>query len=116
MPDPSPTDHHARPPFPPWLRELCYFGGIIVTLTVFALTGRSDQRSMREELARVSKDVSDTRNAITSLQASLPNKETLDVRLKSIDDRVDKLARDLEFEAAKHQKFKEDLLSKGVLK
>lgn len=106
---PEANTEQTRPPFPFWLRELVHFGSLIVVLTVFILTLKSDQRSTREELARLAGDVG-------AIRASLPNKDVLDLRLDGIDKTVAALRSDLDFEKAKAQKFKEDLLSKGVLK
>jgi hypothetical protein len=95
-----------RPPFPPWLRELCYFGGIIVTLTVFGLRLQSDQRSTREEMVRLSGDVS-------AIRQSLPNKELYDRRFDEIDGTLKDIRSDASVEAMKLQNMRERLMRKG---
>lgn len=107
-----------RAPFPPWLRDLCYFGGIIVTLTIFALTMKSDQRSSSEKLDRVAGDVSSFASRLSGIESRLPNKEADDIKFKTLERVVDKNNTDLLFAIAKLEKWKEDtdrlLIKKGI--
>lgn len=107
-----------RAPFPPWLRDLCYFGGIIVTLTIFALTMKSDQRSSSEKLDRVATDVSTFSSRLAGLEGRLPNKEADDLKYKTLMEKVDRNNSDLLFAIAKLEKWKEDtdrlLIKKGI--
>lgn len=102
-----------KSPFPAWLRELCYFGGLIVTLTIFALNLKSDQRSSREELARVSSDVA-------AIRANLPNKEADEEKMRAVRKEIADNHEWVKFEIAKLVKFREEtavdlvLLKKGV--
>lgn len=93
-------------PFPIWLRELIYIGGIIVALTAFQFAGRSDQRSTREEVQRMAAD-------IKAIRESLPNREVYDMKLDGLQKDIDGLRSDLSFEAAKSQNLREKLLKKG---
>lgn len=99
-------DDATKTPFPAWLTQLAYFGGIIVALTMFSLKQSGDIRSTREEVARVSSDIQDIRQ-------SLPNREASEIRMKVIEDKLDKLRADLDFEAAKAQRQRELLIKKG---
>lgn len=105
----------SRLTFPHWLKELIYVGGFIVALTIFGQNLKSDQRSTREELGRVSEDIASTKTDVNAIRAMLPNKEVIDLRLKDLDDKIGRLRADLEFEQAKAQSFRESLLKKGVL-
>lgn len=101
-----------KPPFPAWLRELCYFGGLIVTLCVFALGLRSDLRSTREEVGRQSLAISDIQNR-------LPNQEADRIRFQVLQDEVRKNKADTDFAIAKLEKFHDDvnlmLVKKGIM-
>lgn len=92
--------------FPAWLRELCYFGGIIVTLTVFGQRLQSDQRSTREEMARLSGDVS-------AIRASLPNKELYDRRFAEIEGAMKDMRDKSDVTEMKLQNLRERLMRKG---
>lgn len=95
-----------KAPFPAWLRELCYFGGLIVVLAAFLFNQKSDIRSAREEQTRISQD-------IAAIRQSLPNKEVYDLRLSGITDKIAELRQDLEVEKLKHQNLRERLIKKG---
>jgi hypothetical protein len=102
----------GRQPFPPWLRELCYFGGIIVALTMFLLTMKSDVRSISEKQDAFA-------GRLANIEARLPNREVDELKYKSLEDKVDKDRADLEFAIAKLEKWKDDttryLIKKGVI-
>jgi Tfp pilus assembly protein PilO len=101
------TDHQEeRSPFPAWLKDLCYFGGIIVTLVVFGLTQRSDLRSTREELSRLTDDV-------RAVRQSLPNKEVYDMKLSELTQQNAQLRNDFEIEKLRTQNLREHLIKKG---
>lgn len=100
------TDHQDRSPFPAWLKDLCYFGGIIVTLVVFGLTQRSDLRSTREELSRLTDDV-------RAVRQSLPNKEVYDMKLAELAQQNMALKNDFEVERLRTQNLREHLIKKG---
>jgi hypothetical protein len=102
------TTETVKPPFPAWLRELCYYGGIIVTLTVFGLRLQSDQRSTREEMTRLSSDVS-------AIRSALPNKEVYDLRLSKIEDAVKDVRDDLDVETLRAQALRERMMRKGLI-
>lgn len=108
-----------RLPFPPWLRELCYFGGIIVALTIFGMNLKSDQRSDSEKLTRVESSVSEFSERLAGIEGRLPNKEAEDLRYRTLAEKVDKNRSDAEFAIAKLEKWKEDttryLIKKGVI-
>lgn len=107
-----------RQPFPAWLRELCYFGGIIVALAMFLFSMKSDQRSNSEKLDRVATDVATFSARLGSIEGRLPNKEADDLRYKTLEEKVDKNNADLLFAIAKLDKWKEDtdrlLIKKGI--
>lgn len=102
----------GRQPFPPWLRELCYFGGLIVVLCSFLLTMKSDQQADSKTLLQVQADVA-------AIRTMLPNKEADALRYKILEDKVDKNQSDLSFAIAKLEKWKDDttryLIKKGVI-
>lgn len=77
-----PDDNKA--PFPTWLRELIYIGGIIVALTTFQLAGRSDQRSTREEVQRMAAD-------IKAIREQLPNVGEMNQKMERLIDRIQRL-------------------------
>lgn len=114
-----PESKEDRQPFPPWLRELCYFGGIIVALTIFGMNLQSNQRSDSEQLDRVEAEVSKISDRLPAIEARLPNKEADELRFKALEQKVDKNRSDAEFAIAKLEKFKEDttrhLIKKGVI-
>lgn len=111
--------NEGKTPFPPWLRELCYFGGIIVMLAAFLFTGRSDQRSTREELTRLSNDLAKAMTSLDKIEDRLPNKEADGLRLKAIEERAREDRAEVDFEIAKINKWIEgttrDLIKKGVI-
>lgn len=82
------TDETPKETFPAWLRELCYFGGLIVMLAAFLLNQKSDIRSAREELNRMSQDMA-------AIRQSLPNKEVYDLKLAEITGKIADLRQDL---------------------
>lgn len=107
-----------RPPFPPWLRELCYFGGLIVAMSMFLFTMKSDNRSNGEKLDRMSVDVSSLSTRLGAIEGRLPNKEADDLRYKTLEEKVDKNNGDILFAIAKLEKWKEEtdrlLIKKGI--
>lgn len=107
-----PEDKPASP-FPPWLRDLVYFGGILVAIVIFGQNLRSDQRSTKETLERMVSDLSKVQSDVSSMQRSLPNPDTLELRFKIIEDKVKELKAEIDFEAAKATKLREDLAAKG---
>jgi len=117
---PERADHveREREPFPPWLRELCYFGGIIVALAMFLLSMKSDQRSTSEKLDRVVNDVSNFSSRLSAIEQRLPNKEADDLKLKTLEEKVNKNRGDMDFAFAKIDKWREDvdrlLIKKGI--
>lgn len=108
-----------KPPFPVWLRELCHYGGILVALTIFVLTMKSDQRSTSEKLDRLAADVTSFSQRLSGIEGRLPNKEADDIKFKVLEEKVDGNKSDLDFEIAKLIKWKEDvtadLIRKGVM-
>jgi len=101
-----------RPPFPTWLRELCYFGGLIVVLTMYFAAGSAKQERFVEQMAE--------QNArLSSIEGRLPNKEADELRFKQLEEKVDKNRSDSDFEIAKLNKWKDDvtrwLIKKGVI-
>lgn len=108
-----------RPPFPPWLRELCYFGGLLLALAAFGYNLKSDQRSTREELARFTSDIAKVMTSLDKIEDRLPNKEADGLRLKQIEDKQKEDRAELDFEIAKINKWIEgttrDLIKKGVI-
>lgn len=103
----------ATSPFPPWLRDLVYFGGILVAIVIFGQNLRSDQRSTKETLDRMVSDLSKVQSDVSAMQRSLPNPETLDLRFGIIEDKLKELQAEIDFEAAKSTKLREDLAAKG---
>lgn len=107
-----------RAPFPPWLRELCYFGGIIVTLTLFGASLKGDQRSANEKLDRMQTDVQAFSSRLSTIEGRLPNKEADDLWRRSLEKQVSDNKSALDFEIAKLNKWKEDtdrlLIKKGI--
>lgn len=107
-----------RAPFPPWLRDLCYFGGILVSLTMFMLSMKSDQRSSSEKLDRMVADVAAFSGRLSTIEARLPNREADDLRYKSLERQVSDNKGAVDFEIAKLNKWKEDtdrlLIKKGI--
>lgn len=101
-----------RQPFPPWLRELCYFLGIAVMLTGFLYTMRGDQRLQGQTLDSMAA-------RLLVIESRLPNKEADDLRFKTLEEKVDRNKSDLDFAIAKLEKWKEDttriLIKKGVI-
>lgn len=108
-----------RIPFPAWLRELCYYGGLVVALAVFAFSLKSDQRSTSEKLDRVQIDVAAFSSRLSGIEGRLPNKEAEDLKYKLLVDQVDDLRGDFELEREKDAKYKtdltKDLIKKGVI-
>lgn len=108
-----------RPPFPAWLQQLCYFGGVLVVVTLYAASGKSDQRSNAEKLDRVVEDVRSFSDRLSKMEGRLPNREADDLRYKVLEEKVDKNRNELDFEIAKIQKWQEDttrsLIKKGVI-
>lgn len=108
-----------RMPFPPWLRELCYFGGLIVMMAGFLFTIKSDQRSQGEKLDRVASDVGSFSQRLAGIESRLPNKEAEDLRFKMLEEKVDNNREGLEFEIAKLAAWKDNttrsLIKKGVI-
>lgn len=102
---PEPKDE-SRSPFPGWLKDLVYFGGIIVALVVFGQNQRSDLRSAKEQLDRVAQDV-------TVIRQSVPNPEVLNMRFNQIETKISDLKSTVDFEAAKTQSLRERLIKKG---
>jgi hypothetical protein len=105
---PTADQLHERPPFPAWLRELCYFGGLIVALTVFGLNLQSDQRSLREEMVRMSTDMA-------AIRQSLPNKEVYDKALRDMEKRQDNFEVKMETYELKQQSLRERLMRQRVI-
>lgn len=114
-----PETKEERQPFPPWLRELCYYGGLIVALTIFGMTMKSDQRSNSEKLDRVQEEVSAFSQRLAGVEARLPNKEAEELKYKTLEEKVDRNRSDADFAIAKLEKWKEDttrhLIKKGVI-
>lgn len=102
MPEPN----ESRSPFPGWLKDLVYFGGIIVALVVFGQNQRSDLRSAKEQLDRVAQDV-------TVIRQSVPNPEVLNMRFSTMEKSISDLKSTVDFEAAKTQSLRERLIKKG---
>jgi hypothetical protein len=101
-----------RAPFPAWLRELCYFGGLIVAITVFAITLKSDQQANSLRLDAMAQQ-------LASIEARLPNREVDALRYKQLEDTVKQNKADEDFAIAKLEKWKDDttryLIKKGVI-
>ena len=114
-----PSDDSARSPFPAWLKDLCYVGGLIVALVVFGQSLKSDQRSTREQQARMAEDLKQMADDVKAIRQTLPSPEVLNMRFKGLEDKLSQLRNDFDFEAAKTQKYKEDLtrdlIKKGVI-
>lgn len=115
----NPADDNSRPPFPVWLKDLCYLGGLIVVIVVFGQGLKSDQRSAREEQARMASDMKAMAEDVRKISQSIPSPEVLNMRFGAIDEKIARLRSDFDFEAAKMQKYKEDLsrqlIKKGVI-
>ena len=113
------TDRPDRAPFPPWLRELCYYAGIIVALTIFGQNMKSDQRSTSEKLDRVVADVSGFSSRLSAIENRLPNREADQERWKNLEQKVEKNHADLQISIMKLEKWKEDttthLIKKGII-
>lgn len=103
----------SKSPFPVWLKDLCYVGGLIVALVVFGQNLKSDQRSAREQLERMAGDVSKLSTDVGAIRSTLPNPEVLNLRFKSIEDKIGEVKGTVDFEAAKNQKLREQLARKG---
>lgn len=95
--------------FPPWLQNLIGVGAIIVAITFFASDMKSDQRSTREEVARLATD-------LTAIRASLPNREVYEMRLDDHEKRLAALEQSTNVRNMMDQKLREDLIKGGVLK
>lgn len=109
MPEPN----ESRSPFPAWLKDLCYVGGLIVALVVFGQNLKSDQRSAREQQERMAQDLAKVAQDVSSIRTSLPNPDVLNLRFKGIEDKISDLKGVVDFEAAKAQKLREQLARKG---
>lgn len=109
---PMPNDDQ-KSPFPVWLKDLCYVGGLIVALVVFGQNLKSDQRSAREQLERMATDLKAVSQDMAAVRGSLPNPEVLNLRFKSIEDKISEVKGTVDFEAAKNQKLREQLARKG---
>ena len=107
------NEESARSPFPAWLKDLCYVGGLIVVLVVFGQNLKSDQRSSREALDRLTADLSKVSSDVGAIRQTLPNPEVLNLRFKSLEDKISDLKGTVDFEAAKAQKLREQLARKG---
>lgn len=107
------TEIPSKPPWPAWLRDAVYFAGILVALVIFNLNTRSDLRSTKEQLDRVATDMSALSKDVSSIRATLPNPEVLNLRFKGIEDKLSELKSDFEFEKAKTQNLRERLIKKG---
>lgn len=103
----------SKSPFPAWLKDLCYVAGLIIALVVFGQNLKSDQRSAREQLDRMASDVSKLSQDMAAVRGSLPNPEVLNLRFKSVEDRITEVKGTVDFEAAKNQKLREQLARKG---
>lgn len=108
-----PSDDSTKSPFPVWLKDLCYVGGLIVALVVFGQNLKSDQRSSREAQDRMAQDVSELKSGVSAIRASLPNPEVLNLRFKGLEDKINEVKATADFEAAKNQKLREQLARKG---
>lgn len=101
-----------RQPFPAWLRELCYFGGLIVMLAGFLFTLRSDQHATRSKVDEMSA-------RLAAVEAKLPNKEAEELKYKMLEDKVDRNRSDTDFAVAKIEKWMKEterfLIKKGVI-
>jgi hypothetical protein len=112
-----------RQPFPAWLRELCYFGGLIVLLGGFLFNMKSDIRSQGEKqetfITSSTRAQEDVAKRLSAIEDRLPNKEADGLRYRTLEEKVDRNRNDLEFAIAKLEKWKEDvtraLIKKGVI-
>jgi hypothetical protein len=110
---PNANDTPERSPFPVWLKDLCYVGGLIVALVIFGQNLKSDQRSSREQLDRVAADLGNMSKDVQAIRNQLPNPEVLNLRFKGIEEKIVELKGTVDFEAAKSQKLREQLARKG---
>lgn len=108
-----------KAPFPAWLRELCYFAGLVVMMAAFLFTLKSDQRSTAEAVERLSGDFRSFSERLSKIEDRLPNKEADGLRLKAIEEKAKEDRAELDFELAKINKWIEgttrDLIKKGVI-
>lgn len=102
--------------FPPWLQQLLYFLGVIVAVTMSYSQIKSDVRSIGEEVNRLTGDLQQVRGEVTTVRSLLPNAALYDLKMAEFDKRLDQLRADLDLEREKQQKFRENLLAKGVLR
>lgn len=109
----------VKQPFPPWLRELCYFGSLILLLGGFGWSMKSDQRSTSEEVARLTSDLAKANDKLDKMSDRLPNREADALRFQQLQDEVRKNKGDTDFAIAKIEKWKDDtsllLVKKGVM-
>lgn len=103
----------ARSPFPAWVKDLCYFGGLLVALVIFGQNLKSDQRSTKEQLERVSTDLAAMSRDVGAMRGQLPNPDVLNLRFKGLEDKLVAIQGTVDFEAAKAQKLREQLARKG---
>lgn len=107
------AEQHEKSPFPSWLKDLCYFGGLLVALVIFGQNLKSDQRSSKEQLERVAADVAKVSADVGAMRGQLPNPEVLNLRFAGVEARLSDLKNAVDFEAAKAQKLREQLARKG---
>jgi hypothetical protein len=116
---PDEDDQHSRSPFPAWLKDLAYVGGLIVALVIFGQSLKSDQRSTREQQARMAEDLKAMAADVQTIASKLPNPEVLDLRFKGLEGSLTQLRADFDLEVLKNQKYKEDLtrdlIKKGIV-
>lgn len=117
---------HQNFNLPPWLKEVIFIAGFVVSLTLFGANLKSDLRSNREAFDDFR---SDTREQIKGLQsdiadikASIPNKDLYERRFQEIDSRIDLVNSTIgdvklqqETLQMLHQRTREGLIRRGII-
>lgn len=123
VPTKTPEDSVEKAPFPTWLRELCYFGGLIIMLGAFLFNMKSDGRSQGEKLdafiATSTRSQEEVAKRLSAIEGRLPNKEAEELRYRMLEQSIEKNRTDLAFSIAKLENWKEittrDLIKKGII-
>lgn len=89
----------------------------IAAVILIAFQGqRSDLRSTREELGRTRADLSAISSNLGAIQGSLPNAAVYDYKLGAVQATIAQVAADLKLLEMQHQKLREDLLRRNLIR
>lgn len=79
-------------------------------------TQKSDLRSTREDLARTRTDLSTISTNLSVIQGSLPNIAVYDTKLSYVQASIVQVGADLKLLELQHQKLREDLLRRNLIR